>query len=85
MKVIFVRSPYKILVDEATQVYTRCVVDIVDALGTIPVKTVTLEKQIPDVTNRDCWFNISPYIKDEIENISTSAVTPTEEDYNMWR
>ncbi len=85
MKVIFVRSPYKILVDEATQVYTRCVVDIADPSGVLPTKTVTLEKQIPDTVNRDCWFNISPYIKDEIENIATSVVTPTDEDFNMWR
>ena len=85
MKVIFVRSPFKILVDEATQVYTKCVIVIADASAVIPAKTITLEKQIPDVTNRDCWFNISPYIKDEIENISTSAVTPTDEDFNMWR
>lgn len=85
MKVIFVRSPFKILVDEATQVYTKCVVDIVDPAGVLPVKTVTLEKQIPDTVNRDCWFNISPYIKDDIENIAPSAITPTDEDANMWR
>jgi hypothetical protein len=85
MKVILVRSPYKILVDEATQVYTKCVVDIIDPAGVLPTKTVTLEKQIPDVVNRDCWFNISPYIKDYIENISPSAITPTDEDANMWR
>lgn len=85
MKVIFVRSPFKILVDEATQVYTRCVIDIVDPAGVLPTKTVTLEKQIPDTVNRDCWFNISPYIKDDIENIAPSAITPTNEDANMWR
>jgi hypothetical protein len=85
MKVIFVRSPYKILVDEATQVYTKCVVDIADPSGVLPIKTVTLEKQIPDTVNRDCWFNISPYIKDDIENIAPSAITPTDEDANMWR
>jgi hypothetical protein len=84
MKVIFVRSPYKILVDEATQVYTRCVVDIYAPTGGSP-KTVTLEKQIPDTVNRACWFNISPYIKDEIDNIAPSAITPTDEDSNMWR
>jgi hypothetical protein len=85
MKVIFVRSPYKILVDEATQVYTKCVVDIIDPAGVLPNKIVTLEKQIPDTVNRACWFNISPYIKDEIENIAPSAITPTDEDANMWR
>lgn len=85
MKVIFVRSPYKILVDNATQVYTQVVVDISDPAGVLPLKTVTLEKQIPDTVNRDCWFNISPYIKDEIENIAPSAITPTDEDANMWR
>ena len=85
MKVIFVRSPYKILVDEATQVYTKCVLEI-RPLGSVdPGKFVTLEKQIPDTVNRDCWFNISPYIKDEIENIAPSAITPTDEDSNMSR
>jgi hypothetical protein len=85
MKVIFVRSPYKILVDEPTQVYTRCVIDIIDPAVVLPTKTVTLEKQIPDTVNRACWFNISPYIKDEIENIAPSVVVPFEEDANMWR
>ena len=85
MKVIFVRSPYKILVDEATQVYTKCVLEI-RPLGSVdPGTFVTLEKQIPDTVNRDCWFNISPYIKDEIENIAPSAITPTDEDSNMSR
>ncbi len=85
MKVIFVRSPFKILVNEATQVYTKCVIDVIDPAEVIPTKTVTLENQIPDVVNRDCWYNISPYIKDEIENIAPSAITPTDEDANMWR
>ena len=85
MKVIFVRSPFKILVNEVDQVYTKCVINITDASGVVPQKTVTLEKQIPDATDNDCWFNISPYIKDEIENISTTAVTATDEDFNMWR
>jgi hypothetical protein len=85
MNVIFVRSPYKILVDQASQVYTKCEVTIIDPDGVLPNKIVTLEKQIPDTVNRDCWFNISPYIKDEIENIAPSAVTPTDEDANMWR
>jgi hypothetical protein len=85
MKVIFVRSPYKILVDEATQVYTKCVIVISDPAGVLPNKTVTLEKQIPDTVNRDCWFNISPYIKDEIENIEPSSPTASNEDANMWR
>lgn len=85
MKVIFVRSPYKILVNDPDQVYAKCVVVIADASAVIPAKTITLEKQIPDVTNIDCWFNISPYIKDEIENIAVGAVTATDEDFNMWR
>jgi hypothetical protein len=85
MKVIFVRSPYKILVDEPTQVYTKCTVDIIDPTFVLPTKIVVLEKQIPDTVNRECWFNISPYIKDEIENIAPSAVTPTHEDVKMWR
>ena len=85
MKVIFVRSPYKILVDEATQVYTKCVLEIRALNDPNPGKFVTLEKQIPDTVNRACWFNISPYIKDEIENIAPSAITPTDEDANMCR
>jgi len=85
MKVIFVRSPFKILVNDPDQTFTKCVINITDASGVVPVKTVVLELQIPDITNKDCWFNISPYIKDEIENISTSTVTPTDEDFNMWR
>jgi hypothetical protein len=84
MTVIFVRSPYKILVDEPTQVYTKCLITITSPAGGTP-KVVTLEKQIPDVTNIDCWFNISPYIKDEIENIATGTATATDEESDMWR
>jgi hypothetical protein len=85
MKVIFVRSPYKILVDEPTQGYTKCVLEIRPLGSVVDGTFVTLEKQIPDTVNRQCWFNISPYIKDEIEAIAPSAVTPTEEDLNMSR
>jgi len=86
MKVIFVRSPYTITVDEATQLLTKVELYIWKGNESAPATpTIVLEKQIPDTINRSCYFNISPYIKDYIENIAPTSVEPTDEDFDMWR
>jgi hypothetical protein len=86
MKVIFVRSPYTITVDEATQLLTKVELYIYKGNESAPATpTIVLEKQIPDTVNRACYFNISPYIKDYIENIAPTSVEPTDEDFDMWR
>ena len=84
MKVIFVRSPYKITVNEPDQLLIKVEMVVYAADGSPIYPTIVLEKQIPDTVNRECDFNISPYIKDYIENIAPTSVTPTEEDENMF-
>ena len=86
MKAIFVRSPYTITINEATQLLTKVDLYIAGGDESYPaLPTITLEKQIPDVINVACYFNISPYIKDYIENIAPEAVIAEDENFNMWR
>jgi len=84
MKVIFVRSPYTIIVNETGQLLTKVEMVIYAADGAPIYPTIVLEKQIPDTVNRACTFNISPYIKDYLENIAPTSITPTEDDENMF-
>jgi hypothetical protein len=87
MIAIFVRSPYHIIIDEPDQVLTK--VEIYIAAGDTSFTTeptIVLEKQIADVNNRACNFNISPYIKDYIENIAPASLEYLfDEEFNMWR
>lgn len=84
MKAIFVRSPYTITVNEPGQLLTKVEMVVYASDGAPVYTTIVLEKQIPDTVNRACTFNISPYIKDYIENIATSSVTATEENDGMF-
>lgn len=86
MKVIFVRSPYKIVVNETDQLLTKVELYIYAGNDTEPATpTITLERQIPDTINRSCAFDIAPYIKDYIEAISTGAIVAESDSFNLWR
>jgi len=86
MKVIQVRSPYKIAINETDQLFAKVELFVWGGDETEPTTaSYILEKQIPDITQPTCYFNISPYIKENVEAIKPSAVTPTVEEYLMWR
>ncbi len=86
MNVIFVRSPFAVVVNEATQLLTKVELYIYKGNESEPATpTITLQKQIPDAVNTACVFNISPYIKDYIELSNTGSAVVADEDFNIWR
>ena len=71
MKLIYVRSPYTISINEALQIRTKLELRIWYNGDTKPTEpTYTLSKQIPSITQTETYYNISPYIKDFIININ---------------
>ena len=69
MKIISVRSPYIISVNEETQDYGKLELRIWKPNTTKPTEaTYTFTKGKSSDTNREVTFNISPFVKDLIEN-----------------
>jgi hypothetical protein len=86
MKVIFIRSPYFIEVDEAAQVGSKVELFIWNKGTTEPtLPTYTLSKKIPSTTQRKNVYNISSYAKQFIDIVNPTLVSgPTEEDNTNW-
>jgi hypothetical protein len=86
MKIIFVRSPYFIEVDEASQVESKIELFIWRKGETEPATaTYTLSKKAASATQTKNIYNISNYVKEFIDIISPVLVTtPTEEENNNW-
>lgn len=86
MKVIYARSPYTVVVDEATQTGSKIELRLWHQGDTKPMDaTYTFSKSNPDITVISTEYNISPYIKDFITNINpTLDVQVESEDVNMW-
>lgn len=71
MKVIFVRSPYFIEVDEASQAESKVELFIWEQGETEPATpTYTLSKKAASTTQTKNIYNISNYVKEFIDNIS---------------
>ena len=72
MKLIFVRSPYFIIVDEASQVGSKIELFIWHKGETEPASpTYTLSKKIASATQTKNTYNISNYAKEFINNITS--------------
>ena len=72
MKLIFVRSPYFIIVDEASQVGSKVELFIWHKGETEPASpTYTLSKKIASATQTKNTYNISNYAKEFINNITS--------------
>jgi hypothetical protein len=85
MKVIFVRSPYFIEVDEASQVESKIELFIWRKGETEPATaTYTLSKKAASTTQTNNIYNISNYVKEFINIISTSNSIFGEENNNNW-
>jgi len=75
MKVIFARSPYTISINETDQVVTKIELRIWYNGDTKPISaTYVLSKQIPSLTTRETYYNISPYIKDFFKHIKPETI-----------
>lgn len=86
MRKIFVRSPYFIEIDEATQTGAKVELYIWRKGETTPTTpSYTLSQNIASQYQTNVTFNISPYALDYIQPVSTSVVTiPVEEAYDTW-
>jgi hypothetical protein len=86
MKVVKVRSPFIIQVNEATQIGSKIEVFIWNNGTTEPATpTYTLSKPIPSANQRLTSYNVSNFVKEYIENIApTYPSTIQQEDANNW-
>ncbi len=86
MKVIFVRSPYFIEVDEASQVESKIELFIWHKGESEPATaTYTLSKKAASTTQTKNIYNISNYVKEYIDIITPLfAIGITEEENNNW-
>lgn len=86
MEVIFVRSPYFIEVDEASQVESKVEMFIWHKGESEPATpTYTLSKKSASTTQTKNIYNISNYVKEFIDIISPLVVTiPSEQENNTW-
>lgn len=86
MKIINVRSPYTVIVDEAGQSSARLELFIWNNGNSEPtIPTYNLSKKIPSLSQTECDFNISPYARPFISfQYPIIESTPQEEDNNNW-
>lgn len=87
MKILNVRSPYFLQIDEAGQAEAKLELYIWHKGETIPTNpSYTLQKKIVSATQTNIVFNIAPFVAEKIECINpTLPTTPTiEEDYSNW-
>jgi hypothetical protein len=87
MKLIFVRSPIVISVNESGQTGAKVKLYIWNKGDTIPtLPTYTLSKDIPTTTQTELNFNLSNYIREFIDNIIpiSNRTTSDIETNEMW-
>lgn len=86
MKVIFVRSPYFIAVDETSQVESKIELFIWHKYETEPATaTYTLSKKAASATQAKNIYNISNYVKEFIDITNPIYITsPFEEENTNW-
>lgn len=78
MIVILARSPYLIEVNEPTQIAGRVTIFLWHKGESEPAfPTYTLEKNIRGDSDRQLWFNISPYILERINNVTPNQSAAT--------
>jgi len=78
--IIYARSPYTIEINEAAQVGSKLEIFLWNTPNSIPATaTYTLSKKVASNAQRSTLYNISPYIREYIENIVSSDGTN-----NQW-
>jgi hypothetical protein len=86
MKVVKVRSPFIIQINEATQLGSKIELFIWNSGSSIPTTpTYTLSKPIPTSNQRLTSYNVSNFVKEYIDNIApTYPSTIVQEDVVNW-
>lgn len=87
MEVIFARSPYQVIIDEANQIVTKVELRLWNKSDTKPADpTYTMSEGIASVTQTETNYNISPFILEYIDKyfLEYSSTTITEADNKEW-
>ena len=87
INVIFARSPYQVIIDEASQVKTKVELRLWNKGDTKPTDpTYIMSKGIASVTQTETNYNISPFILEYIDKyfLEYSTTTITEADNKEW-
>lgn len=86
MKAIFVRSPYSIVVDFATQIETKVDLYLWNRPNVVPtLPNYTFSMLIPSTTQRTAYYNISNECQEFIENLNPTYIDETVIEQNtMW-
>jgi len=83
--IIYTRSPYFITVDEAGQLGSRIELRIWNGTGSAPTDaTYTFSKAIASSTQIENVYNISPFIKEYIDNVAPIYAAGETDSILMW-
>lgn len=83
--IIYTRSPYFITVNESGQVGSKIELRIWNGTGSAPVDaTYTFSKSIASATQIENVYNISPFIKEYIDNVAPIYSAGETDSTNMW-
>jgi hypothetical protein len=71
---IFVRSPFVISVNEASQIGSKIEIYLWNGTGSAPsTPQYTLSKLIPSDTNTNTGYDISPYVREYLSHVATQS------------
>ena len=88
MKVVKVRSPFIIEVNETGQIGSKIELSIWNGSSypTSGIGFYSLSKSIPSTTQISTYYNVSNYVKEFIDNIKPTKIasSPSYEDNNEW-
>jgi hypothetical protein len=83
--IIYTRSPYFITVNETGQVGSKIELRIWNGTGSAPVAaTYTFSKSIASITQTENIYNISPFVKEYIDNVAPIYSVSETDSTTMW-
>ncbi|MEY4278082.1 MAG: hypothetical protein RL377_86 [Bacteroidota bacterium] len=83
--IIYSRSPYFITVNESAQVGSRIELRLWNGTGSAPTPaTYTFSKSIASSTQIENIYNISPFVKEYIDNIAPDYASGETDSTSMW-
>ena len=83
--IIYSRSPYFITVNESGQVGSKIELRIWNGTGAAPTPaTYTFSKSIASVTQTENVYNISPFVKEYIDNVAPIYAAGETDSTTMW-
>lgn len=83
--IIYSRSPYFITVNESAQVGSRIELRLWNGTGSAPTPaTYTFSKAIASSTQIENIYNISPFVKEYIDNVAPNYASGETDSTTMW-